>query len=425
MTGLSGAGAATIDTTAPVKTAIETDAGGTMIIVSYDEALAATAPLVGDYAVEVNGVANVATAVVIAGSTVEISLTTPIVNGDVVTLAYTQSAGAEVQDAAGNFAVDFTAEAVTNNVPAADTTAPSVTYSPIHNATDVAITVVPTITFNEAIRRTVDGLAPTNVNVGALITFNKTDAAGAAVAFTATINDAKTVITITPTSSLDNNQIYYLGIGPDVEDAAGNAVTSSHARFTTISSAPVPAPVVVSSSGISAAEAAAIRAANEAAEKAEAEKVAKAKAEADAKAAAEAAAKALADKAALEKAAAEKAAADKVEAERNAAAQAIVKAEEARVAAAEAKAAATDVKLSTSRTGLRLTLDLPDKYVGRIVTIYVGTTVKGKTTYKKLDFFALDKEDGTATISSKVKLTKGQVIRVNVGRTVLQTLRVR
>ncbi len=188
---------------------------------------------------------------------------------------------------------------------------------------------------------------------------------------------------------------------------------------------PATAPVVVASPGISAAEAAAIRAANEAAAKAEAEKVAKAKAEADAKAAAEAAAKAIADKAALEKASAEKAAADKVEAERNAAAQALVKAEEARVAAVEAKAAATNVKLSTGRSGLRLTLDLPDKYVGRIVTIYVGTTVKGKTTYKKLDFFALDKEDGTATISSKVKLTKGQVIRVNVGRTVLQTLRVR
>ncbi len=317
-----------------------------------------------------------------------------------------------------------TSAVITLTVDPADSTPPSVAYSPIHNATDVAITVAPTITFSEAVRK-LDNSAVTNDNVGDLVTFKKTDAAGAAVAFTATINDAKTVITITPTSSLDNNQIYYLGIGATVEDAAGNAITSSHARFTTIAPAPAPAPVVVASPGISAAEAAAIRAANEAAAKAEAEKVAKVKAEADAKATAEAAAKALADKAALEKAAAEKAAADKVEAERNAAAQAIVEAEEARVAAVEAKAAATNVKLSTSRTGLRLTLDLPDKYVGKIVTIFVGTTVKGKTTFRKLDFFALDKEDGTATISSKVKLTKGQVIRVNVGRTVLQTLRVR
>jgi hypothetical protein len=350
----------------------------------------------------------------------------------VVTLAYTLSGGAEVQDAAGNFAVDFTAEAVTNNVPAADTTAPTVTYSPIHNAADVAISVVPTITFNEAVRN-LDNSVITDANVAALVTLKKTDALGADVAFTATINAGKTVITVTPSASLENNQIYYLGIGATVEDSAGNAVSSSHARFTTVaavssgsgggssggSSAPASSP------GISVAEAAAIRAANEAAAKVEAEKLAAAKAAEEAKAALEAAAKAAADKAALEKAAEAKAAADKLEAERNEAAAAIVRAEEAKVAAAIAKAEAVTVRPVVTRSGLKLTLDLPDKYFGKIVTVYVGTTKNGRTTFKKLDFFALDKEDGTATISSKVKLAKGQIIRVNVGKTVVQSVRVR
>ena len=188
--------------------------------------------------------------------------------------------------------------------------------------------------------------------------------------------------------------------------------------------APAPAPVVVTSSGISAAEAAAIRAANEAAAKAEAEKIAAAKAVADAKVAAEAAAKAAADKLAAEKVAADKAAADKAEAEVRAAAEAVVKAEQEKFAAAEVKAAAVVVKPVVTKSGTKMTLDLPDKYYGKIVTIYVGTTVKGKTTYKKLDFFVLDKEDGTANITSKVKLVKGQTIQVKVGSTVVKSVKI-
>ena len=208
-----------------------------------------------------------------------------------------------------------------------------------------------------------------------------------------------------------------------VKDAAGNKSTVSTITFTT-TAAPTPAPVVVSTPSYSAAEVAAIRAANDAAAKAEAEKIAAAKAVADAKVAAEAAAKAAADKAALEKAAAEREAADKAAAEVRAAAEAVVKAEEARVAAAEAQAAAVTVKPVVTKSGTKLTLDLPDKYYGKIVTIYVGTTVKGKTTYKKLDFFVLDKEDGTANITSKVKLVRGQVIRVNVGSTVVKSVKI-
>ena len=76
-----------------------------------------------------------------------------------------------------------------------------------------------------------------------------------------------------------------------------------------------------------------------------------------------------------------------------------------------------------TKSGTKLTLDLPDKYYGKIVTVYVGTTVKGKTTYKKLDYFVLDKEDGTATFTSKVKLAKGQTIQVKVGSKVVKSVK--
>ena len=384
---------------------------------------------------------------------------------------------------------------------AADTTAPTVTFLPAASATDVAITSTPTITFNEAIRKAADNSAVINSSVGDLITFKKDNASGIGVAFTATINTEKTVITITPTASLENSQVYYLAIGASVEDAADNAITASNASFTTIAAGPADAdpiagdfdisgltatadgtaktvtitPKAGKSAGaitrkyagsttapsaagtyavtfdvaaaagynaviglsagnlvISAAVASAATssgdggAAAAAAAKAAADKAAADKAAADKLAAADKAAadKVAADKVAAEKIAAEKAAVEKAETQARAAAEAVVKAEEAKVAAAVVKAAAVTVKPVVSKSGTKLTLDLPDKYYGKIVTVFVGTTVKGKTTYKKLDFFVLDKEDGTANITSKVKLVKGQVIRVNVGSTVVKSVKI-
>jgi ATPase subunit of ABC transporter with duplicated ATPase domains len=268
------------------------------------------------------------------------------------------------------------------------------TTSPANRETGVTFTIgaVAGVTFYY----TTDGSAPTSAS----------SAYSTTVTLTAPDNDALTSVVIKA-----------IGVKSGSLDSAIGSETVAYAAKPTVAT-----PISSPSSGYSAAEAAAIRAANEAAAKAEAEKLAAAKAEADAKAAAEAAAKAAADKAAQEKAAAERAAADKIAAEERAAAEAIVKAEEARVAAAEAKAAASNVKVTSSKSGTKLTLDLADKYFGKIVTVYVGTKKNGKVTYRAIDYFAVDKEDGTASISTKVKLTKGQIIRVNVGKTVIKSL---
>lgn len=111
-----------------------------------------------------------------------------------------------------------------------DVTAPTITFNPANAATDVLVTVTPTITFNEAVRN-IDDSEITNTNVASLITFKQgtTD-----VAFTAAINDAKKVITITPTAALENEKDYTVTIAP-VEDANDNATTQQSATFTTIS----------------------------------------------------------------------------------------------------------------------------------------------------------------------------------------------
>ncbi len=116
-----------------------------------------------------------------------------------------------------------------------DITAPAPTFVPANSATDVATSVTPAITFDEAVVKA-DGSELTDGDLATLVTFKKTDASGDNVSFTATIDAAKKIITVTPAASLDNSQIYYLAVGP-VKDAYGNLSTTSAITFTTIGAA--------------------------------------------------------------------------------------------------------------------------------------------------------------------------------------------
>ncbi len=111
-----------------------------------------------------------------------------------------------------------------------DETAPVPTFVPADAETDIAIDINPTITFDEVIYTSPDGVLVDDSNVESLITF--TDGTNP-VSFTATI--ASNVITIVPDADLANSQTYTLTVLP-VEDEAGNAMaTEASASFTTIS----------------------------------------------------------------------------------------------------------------------------------------------------------------------------------------------
>ncbi|MDC1450611.1 Ig-like domain-containing protein [Candidatus Thioglobus sp.] len=113
----------------------------------------------------------------------------------------------------------------------ADTTAPTTTFSPANGATAVAVASDITLTFNEAVRLTNDS-ALDDSNVDALITLKENNSSGADIAFNATINGGKTVITINPDSNLSSTQVVYVAIGATVEDAANNAINAANASFT-------------------------------------------------------------------------------------------------------------------------------------------------------------------------------------------------
>jgi hypothetical protein len=117
----------------------------------------------------------------------------------------------------------------------ADATAPIPTFDPANGATNVVILATPTITFNEPVRKT-DHSALVDGDLASLLTFKKTNSSGDNVAYTATIDATKKVITVIPSASLANSQLYYLAIGA-VEDINGNETTGSNITFTIIAAA--------------------------------------------------------------------------------------------------------------------------------------------------------------------------------------------
>ena len=112
-----------------------------------------------------------------------------------------------------------------------DTSAPTVTFSPPNGATGVPISSNITITFDEAVRKTND-MPLTNSNIDSLIMLY--DASGADIAFDATIDLSKRVITINPQDNLPTLRSVYVYIGATVEDSADNAIAATSATFITM-----------------------------------------------------------------------------------------------------------------------------------------------------------------------------------------------
>lgn len=136
-----------------------------------------------------------------------------------------------VEDAGGN---ETSQTSITFSTP--DTTSPTLTFNPLNTATGVLETAPITITFNEAVRK-LDNSAITSGDLNTLVELKLTDNAGATVPFTATINGANTIITITPTGNLAGNTLYYVEMNP-VEDSNNNATAAASITFTTGDSLP-------------------------------------------------------------------------------------------------------------------------------------------------------------------------------------------
>ena len=111
------------------------------------------------------------------------------------------------------------------------TLSPTVAFSPADSATAVVVGSNLTLTFNTKIRNT-DDSALTDSNVDSLITLKATNSSGSDIAFDATINSDKKIITINPDSDFSSLQAVYVAIGNSVENTCGTALSAASATFT-------------------------------------------------------------------------------------------------------------------------------------------------------------------------------------------------
>lgn len=80
-----------------------------------------------------------------------------------------------------------------------------------NGATGISLNPTILIAFDQAVRHT-DGTEITTENIASLMQMRKTDANGEEIAFTATINQEKTQISIEPVNQLEGNLLVYLGL---------------------------------------------------------------------------------------------------------------------------------------------------------------------------------------------------------------------
>lgn len=144
-----------------------------------------------------------------------------------IRITFAQGSGGTV----GNNRFDnFTLE---GNTAGADTTPPTVAFTPNQGAVNVAANVQPTLSFNEDIQLA-GGAVIDNAAIPAIVQLRLNDAGGAMVAFSGSILGR--VITITPESPLANGQTYYIALNAGaVQDISGNVLADLQATsFTTI-----------------------------------------------------------------------------------------------------------------------------------------------------------------------------------------------
>ena len=101
--------------------------------------------------------------------------------------------------------------------------------------TDAATNI--TLTFDEPLRKTSSGTALADADLAGILTLTRTDSSGAAIAYSATIDSAKKVITIDPTANLPEGPVY-VAISNAHYDALGNQGALRSATFTVDTVAP-------------------------------------------------------------------------------------------------------------------------------------------------------------------------------------------
>ena len=105
------------------------------------------------------------------------------------------------------------------------------TFSPANGETETDAGANITLTFSEAIRKDDSGTDFVNSDLSSILTLRETNSSGATINYAATINTAKTVITIDPSANLADGKVY-VAISNAYYDGNGNQGSQASATFT-------------------------------------------------------------------------------------------------------------------------------------------------------------------------------------------------
>ena len=154
-----------VDTVAPIFNAASINDLGTILTLTYNESLNSTTAPTGAFAVTVGGLSRSVTSVAANGSTVQLTLTSVVQKGEVVTVVYnapssnTSVSNSAIQDTDGNDAISLAATPVSNG-STYDVTPPTFVSASL-DATGLVLT----LTYNEDLNSTTAATTDFSVTV--------------------------------------------------------------------------------------------------------------------------------------------------------------------------------------------------------------------------------------------------------------------
>jgi uncharacterized repeat protein (TIGR02059 family) len=215
-----------------VSSAVE-NSTPSVLAMTYNLTLANIVPAASSFTVNVNSAARTVSSVAISGTKVLLTLATPVVYGDVVTVAYTKPANNPIQTAAGGQAATISAQVVTNNVSAV--VLPVYVSSAIQNATPNSLEM----TYNLTLANIVPAASCFTVNVNS----------AARTVSSVAISGTKVLLTLaTPVVYGDVVTVAYTKPATNpIQTAAGGQAATISAQAVTNNVSAVVLPVYVSS----------------------------------------------------------------------------------------------------------------------------------------------------------------------------------
>jgi uncharacterized repeat protein (TIGR02059 family) len=221
----------TVDLTAPVISSAAINSAGTVLTLTYNEALSSTTAPASRFTVTVGGVTRGLNTAIVSGSTVQLTLASAVGASQTVTVDYSAPSvdgttlNSAVQDSSGNDAITLTSRAVTNS-SSVDQTAPTISSS-VLGTTGTALT----LTYNEALNATTAPTSSFTVLVGGESrTVSNASVSGSTVVLTlspaAERNQAVSVAYSAPTVDTANSN-------SAIQDTVGNDAITFTARAVT------------------------------------------------------------------------------------------------------------------------------------------------------------------------------------------------